>query len=217
MALHPRERRRHDGLSNWGRPAPESLVSEPVSNNYVLEAIRVPTLLLHAPDDPLADYQRAVNAAARVPGARLVTIPSGRPPLPGQCSGGPRGHRILRVERPWDVAEVRNGRPELTARAPAAIAPAIAPAVGAADQPVPGAHLTRLPTRGGAMDIDSVRHVRKAYAAARRSSLPCSARRRALQPLVATLGCSASTSSLDAVVRPSSVCQRILGSPGAAS
>jgi pimeloyl-ACP methyl ester carboxylesterase len=55
----------------------DTLVSEPASNTYPLESISVPTLLLHAPDDPLADYQRAADAAARIPGAHLATIPRG--------------------------------------------------------------------------------------------------------------------------------------------
>jgi 2-hydroxy-6-oxonona-2,4-dienedioate hydrolase len=55
----------------------DTLVSEPASNAYLLENITVPTLLLHAPDDPLADYRRAMDAAGRIPGAQLVTIPRG--------------------------------------------------------------------------------------------------------------------------------------------
>jgi pimeloyl-ACP methyl ester carboxylesterase len=55
----------------------DTLVSEPASNAYPLEGIAVPTLLLHAPDDPLADYRRAVDAASRIPGAQLVTITRG--------------------------------------------------------------------------------------------------------------------------------------------
>lgn len=55
----------------------DALVSEPGSNRYPLEDITVPTLLVHAVDDPLAAYARAVSAAARIPGARLVTLDHG--------------------------------------------------------------------------------------------------------------------------------------------
>jgi predicted alpha/beta-fold hydrolase len=37
----------------------------------------VPTLLIHAKDDPLASYEAAVDAAERIPGAILVTLESG--------------------------------------------------------------------------------------------------------------------------------------------
>jgi pimeloyl-ACP methyl ester carboxylesterase len=55
----------------------DTLVSEPASNAFPLEDISVPTLLLHAPDDPLAAYERALNASYRIPDAQLVTIPRG--------------------------------------------------------------------------------------------------------------------------------------------
>lgn len=42
-----------------------------------LEDLRVPTLVVHAVDDPLASYDAAANAAARIPGARLVSLDSG--------------------------------------------------------------------------------------------------------------------------------------------
>jgi pimeloyl-ACP methyl ester carboxylesterase len=41
------------------------------------EDIAVPTLLIHAADDRLAPYEHVPPAAARIPGARLVTIDSG--------------------------------------------------------------------------------------------------------------------------------------------
>ena len=55
----------------------DALVSEPASNEFPLEDIRVPTLLIHAADDRLAPYEHVPPAAARIPGARLVTITSG--------------------------------------------------------------------------------------------------------------------------------------------
>jgi pimeloyl-ACP methyl ester carboxylesterase len=55
----------------------DALESEPASNDFPLEDIAVPTLLVHAADDRLAPYEFAPAAAARIRGARLVTIPAG--------------------------------------------------------------------------------------------------------------------------------------------
>jgi pimeloyl-ACP methyl ester carboxylesterase len=55
----------------------DTLVSEPASNTYPLENLAVPVLLVHAPDDPLAGYRYAEQAADRIPGAQLATIPRG--------------------------------------------------------------------------------------------------------------------------------------------
>lgn len=55
----------------------DALVSEPASNEFPLEDVRVPTLLVHAADDRLAPYEHVQPAADRIPGARLVTIAAG--------------------------------------------------------------------------------------------------------------------------------------------
>jgi pimeloyl-ACP methyl ester carboxylesterase len=55
----------------------DALVSEPASNQFPLEDIRIPTLLIHAADDRLAPYEHVQPALARIPDARLVTIPAG--------------------------------------------------------------------------------------------------------------------------------------------
>lgn len=55
----------------------DALVSEPASNDFPLEDLRVPTLLVHAADDRLAPYEHVQPAADRIPGARLVTIAAG--------------------------------------------------------------------------------------------------------------------------------------------
>jgi pimeloyl-ACP methyl ester carboxylesterase len=55
----------------------DALISEPASNEFPLEDIRVPALLIHAADDRLAPYEHVQPAVARIPGARLVTIPAG--------------------------------------------------------------------------------------------------------------------------------------------
>jgi pimeloyl-ACP methyl ester carboxylesterase len=55
----------------------DTLVSEPASNAFPLENLTVPTLLVHAPDDPLAGYAYAEQAATRIPHGRLATINRG--------------------------------------------------------------------------------------------------------------------------------------------
>lgn len=54
-------------------------------DQYPMETIRVPTMVIHAVDDPLAAYENAEALAARIPNAELLTIPSG-------------GHLLLRME-----------------------------------------------------------------------------------------------------------------------
>jgi pimeloyl-ACP methyl ester carboxylesterase len=55
----------------------DTLVSEPDVDSFPLEQISVPTLLIHAADDALARYATVPPAAARIPGARLLTIQRG--------------------------------------------------------------------------------------------------------------------------------------------
>ena len=62
----------------------DAFVSNPDVNDYPLETITVPTLLVHAQDDPLTSYDAARQAANRIPGARLVAVPSGGHLLLGQ-------------------------------------------------------------------------------------------------------------------------------------
>ena len=51
--------------------------SNPAIGQYPLESIRVPTLIVHAADDPLASYGAAKAAAARIPGAAFAGLESG--------------------------------------------------------------------------------------------------------------------------------------------
>jgi len=44
---------------------------------YQLENIRVPTLVIHALDDPLAKYENAAALAARIPNAEMFSVRSG--------------------------------------------------------------------------------------------------------------------------------------------
>ncbi len=62
----------------------DTFVSNPDVHDYPLEAITVPTLLVHAQDDPLTSYDAAERAANRIPGARFVVVPSGGHLLLGQ-------------------------------------------------------------------------------------------------------------------------------------
>jgi pimeloyl-ACP methyl ester carboxylesterase len=55
----------------------DAFVSNPEVGTYPLEDLAVPTLILHAEDDPLASHEAAANAAGRIPGATLVSLPSG--------------------------------------------------------------------------------------------------------------------------------------------
>lgn len=55
----------------------DAFVSNPDVNTYPLEDITVPTLLIHARDDPLASYDAAERAAGRIPGSVLLSLESG--------------------------------------------------------------------------------------------------------------------------------------------
>jgi pimeloyl-ACP methyl ester carboxylesterase len=55
----------------------DTFISNPDVNGYPLEQLTVPTLLVHARDDPLVRYQAAAEAAQRIPGSTLVTLESG--------------------------------------------------------------------------------------------------------------------------------------------
>lgn len=55
----------------------DAFVSNPEVDTVPLESIEVPTLIVHAKDDPLASYEAAAQAAHRIPGATLVGLESG--------------------------------------------------------------------------------------------------------------------------------------------
>ena len=52
-------------------------VSNADVNNYELEAISVPTLIIHTKDDQLASHEASRRAAGRIRGARFVSLESG--------------------------------------------------------------------------------------------------------------------------------------------
>jgi pimeloyl-ACP methyl ester carboxylesterase len=55
----------------------DGFVSNLAADRSPLEQLTVPTLVISARDDPLAPYRFAAKAAARIPGARLVTVEGG--------------------------------------------------------------------------------------------------------------------------------------------
>jgi pimeloyl-ACP methyl ester carboxylesterase len=55
----------------------DAYVSNPDVQDYPLEELSVPTLLIHAKDDGLAAFQNAARAAERIPGAELLAIEHG--------------------------------------------------------------------------------------------------------------------------------------------
>ena len=59
-------------------------VSNADVNAYNLEAIRVPTLIVHTKDDQLASHEASQRAAERIPGARFVSLESGGHLMLGQ-------------------------------------------------------------------------------------------------------------------------------------
>jgi pimeloyl-ACP methyl ester carboxylesterase len=55
----------------------DAYASNPAIATFPLEEIRVPTLVINAPDDPLAPYEDARRMAERIPNARFISVPSG--------------------------------------------------------------------------------------------------------------------------------------------
>jgi pimeloyl-ACP methyl ester carboxylesterase len=51
--------------------------SNPAVNEYPIESVRVPTLVVSARDDPMALYRNAVGLAERIPSAELLTLETG--------------------------------------------------------------------------------------------------------------------------------------------
>jgi pimeloyl-ACP methyl ester carboxylesterase len=64
----------------------DACVSNADVNNYQLEAISVPTLIVHTKDDRLASHDASRRAAARIPGARFVSLESGGHLMVGQAT-----------------------------------------------------------------------------------------------------------------------------------
>jgi pimeloyl-ACP methyl ester carboxylesterase len=66
----------------------DAFVSNADVNDYNLEAISVPTLIAHTKDDQLASHDASQRAAARIPGARFVSLESGGHLMLGQQKKG---------------------------------------------------------------------------------------------------------------------------------
>ena len=78
----------------------DAFLSNADVNGYNLEAISVPTLIVHTRDDQLASHQASQRAAERIPGARFVSLESGGHLMIGQT-------KIVRDELARFFAESR--------------------------------------------------------------------------------------------------------------
>lgn len=67
-------------------PMFDAFVSNADVETYTLEAISVPTLIVHTKDDPLASHEVSRRAAERIPGARFVSLESGGHLMLGQAT-----------------------------------------------------------------------------------------------------------------------------------
>jgi pimeloyl-ACP methyl ester carboxylesterase len=72
-------------------------------NDYNLEAVSVPTLIVHTKDDQLASHEASQRAAARIPGARFVSLESGGHLMLGQTN-------VVRDELAGFFADTRSRR-----------------------------------------------------------------------------------------------------------
>ena len=86
----------------------DACVSNVAVNDYNLEAIRVPTLIVHTKDDQLASHEASRRAAERIPGARFVSLESGGHLMLGQT-------KIIRDELADFFAERSDRRAERVA------------------------------------------------------------------------------------------------------
>ena len=86
----------------------DAFVSNADVNDYNLEAISVPTLIVHTKDDQLASHEASKRAAERIPGARFVSLESGGHLMLGQT-------KIIRDELAHFFAETRDRRAERVA------------------------------------------------------------------------------------------------------
>jgi pimeloyl-ACP methyl ester carboxylesterase len=86
----------------------DALVSNADVNDYNLEAISVPTLIIHTKDDQVASHEASKRAAERIPGARFVSLESGGHLMLGQT-------KSIRDELADFLAERRDRRAEAVA------------------------------------------------------------------------------------------------------
>ena len=86
----------------------DACVSNADVNDYNLEAIQVPTLIVHTKDDRLASHEASRRAAARIRGTRFISLDSGGHLMLGQT-------QIIRDELADFFAESGNHRVERVA------------------------------------------------------------------------------------------------------
>jgi pimeloyl-ACP methyl ester carboxylesterase len=86
----------------------DAFVSNADVNDYNLEAINVPTLIVHTKDDQVASHEASKRAAERIPGARFASLESGGHLMLGQM-------KIVRDELAGFFAERRDRRAEKAA------------------------------------------------------------------------------------------------------
>ena len=55
----------------------DAYITNPEITTYPIETLQIPTLLVHAKDDPLASHDAAVTASQRIPHAVLLSLESG--------------------------------------------------------------------------------------------------------------------------------------------
>jgi pimeloyl-ACP methyl ester carboxylesterase len=79
----------------------DAFVSNAAVENYHLEGISVPTLIIHTKDDQVASHDASQRAAQRIPGARFVSLESGGHLMIGQT-------KIVRDELAKFFAEMPN-------------------------------------------------------------------------------------------------------------
>jgi pimeloyl-ACP methyl ester carboxylesterase len=100
-------------LENWDidantemrRSMHDLFVSNADVTNYNLEAITVPTLIIHTKDDQLASHEASQRAAERIPGVRFVSLESRGHLMLGQT-------KIIRDELADFFAERKDRRAE---------------------------------------------------------------------------------------------------------
>ena len=83
----------------------DAFVSNADVNDYKLEAINVPTLIVHTKDDQVASHEASKHAAERIPGARFVSLESGGHLMIGQT-------KVIRDELADFFAEKRDRQAE---------------------------------------------------------------------------------------------------------
>ena len=86
----------------------DAFVSNADVNDYNLEAINVPTLIVHTRDDQVASHEASRRAANRIPGARFVSLESGGHLMIGQT-------KVIRDELADFFADRRDRRGERVA------------------------------------------------------------------------------------------------------